>query len=109
LRSLDCPDLESLFEVIIVAGENDISPKPAPMPFSPVLERLGINPTDAIYVGDDWRIDICGAQEVGIQPVWLKPHSISLNWPLIETPVLIITILGPLLDLENIRLPQSPE
>lgn len=79
------------------------------MPFFSCLERLGINPTDAIYVGGDWRINICGTQEVGIQPVWLKHHSIPLNWPLIETLVLIITNLEPLLDLENTRLPPSPE
>ena len=81
------PDLESLFEVVIVAGENDISPKPDPMPFLVCLEKLGIDPIAAIYVGDDWRIDVCGAQAVGIQPVWLKHHSISRNWPLIETTV----------------------
>ena len=99
------PDLESFFEVVIVAGENDMHPKPNPMPFLTCLEKLGIDPANAIYVGDDWRIDICGAQAVGIQPVWLKHHSISRNWPLIETPVPEITSLEPLLDLENIRLP----
>lgn len=99
------PDLESLFEVVIVAGENDISPKPDPMPFLVCLEKLGIDPTAAIYVGDDWRIDVCGAQAVGIQPVWLKHHSISRNWPLIETPVPIITSLESLLELDTLRLP----
>jgi len=99
------PDLESLFEVVIVAGENDISPKPDQMPFLVCLEKLGIDPTAAIYVGDDWKIDVCGAQAVGIQPVWLKHHSISRNWPLIETTVPIITSLKPLLDLENFLLP----
>ena len=98
------PDLKNLFEVIIVAGEKDISQKPAPMPFLTCLERLGINPSDAIYVGDDWRIDVCGAQDVGIQPIWLKHHSIPRNWPLIETTVPIIYNLEQLLDLENIRL-----
>lgn len=99
------PDLESLFEVVIIAGENDISPKPDPMPFLICLEKLGIDPTAAIYIGDDWIIDVCGAQAVGIQPIWLKHHSISRNWPLIETQVPIITSLEPLLDLENLRFP----
>ncbi len=98
------PDLESLFEVVIVAGENEVPPKPDPMPFLMCLEKLGVDPANAIYVGDDWRIDICGAQAVGIQPVWLKHHSISRNWPLIETTVPMITSLEQLLDLENIRL-----
>ncbi len=98
------PDLESFFEVVIVAGENDIPPKPAPMPFLLCLEKLGLEPADAIYVGDDWRNDICGAEAVGIQPIWLKHHTISRNWQIIETQVPVITNLKPLLDLESIGL-----
>ena len=98
------PDLESLFEVVIVAGENDIPPKPNPMPFLLCLEKLGIDPVNAVYVGDDWRNDICGAEAVGIQPIWLKHHSISRNWQLIETQAPVMTSLEPLLDLESIGL-----
>ncbi|NQU30730.1 MAG: HAD family hydrolase [Anaerolineae bacterium] len=99
------PELENLFEVLIVAGENNIPPKPDPIPFLTCLERLGIDPVNAIYIGDDWRIDICGAEAAGIQPVWLKHHSISRNWPLIEYPGPTIINLEQLLDLENIGLP----
>ena len=99
------PELENLFEVLIVAGVNNIPPKPDPIPFLTCLERLGIDPVNAIYVGDDWRIDICGAKAAGIQPVWLKHHSISRNWPLIENPGPTIINLEQLLDLENIGFP----
>ena len=99
------PEIESLFEVIIVAGENDVPPKPDSKSFIKCLGILGIDPSNAIFVGDDWRIDICGAQAAGIHPVWIKHHSISRNWPLIETPGPIITSLEQLLSLENIGLP----
>ncbi|MBT3187965.1 MAG: HAD-IA family hydrolase [Anaerolineae bacterium] len=93
------PDLESLFEVIIVAGENDIPPKPDPKPFLTCLENLEIKASEAVYVGDDFKNDILGAKAVGIKPVWLKHHSISRNWHSMETTVLTITSLKALLDL----------
>jgi putative hydrolase of the HAD superfamily len=92
------PDLKSFFEVIIVAGEAGVPAKPNRVPFLICLKKLGIGPAEAIYVGDDWRIDICGAKEVGIQPVWLQHHSVSRKWPSVETSVPVITSLEQLLD-----------
>ena len=96
------PELKGFFEVIVVAGEAGVPPKPNREPFLLCLEKLGADPTEAIYVGDDWRIDICGAKGAGIQPVWLQHHSVSRKWPLVETPVPVITSLEQLLDLESI-------
>ena len=75
------PELERFFEVIVVAGEKDIPPKPDPQPFQKCLEAMNLAPKEAVYVGDDWRIDICGARDMGIQPVWLQHHSVKRNWP----------------------------
>jgi HAD superfamily hydrolase (TIGR01549 family) len=91
------PELAASFEVIIVAGEAGLPPKPHPEPFLICLEKLGIAPAEAIYVGDDWRIDICGAQEVGIRPIWLQHHSVPRKWPSVETSVPVITGLEQLL------------
>jgi len=55
-------DLESYFEIIIVAGEAGIPPKPNWTPFLLCLEKLGIVPSEAVYIGDDSQIDIHGAQ-----------------------------------------------
>ena len=54
---------------------------------------------EAVFVGDDWRIDICGAKNAGIQPVWLKHHSVKRNWPDVDTDSPIITRLDQLIDL----------
>jgi len=97
-RLTQFPELEVFFEVIIVAGEAGVPPKPNREPFLLCLERLGVAPAEAIHVGDDWRIDICGAKEVGIQPVWLQHHSVSRKWPSVETSVPVITSLEQLLD-----------
>ena len=95
-------NLERFFKVIIVAGEGEVPPKPDRVPFRLCLERLDIVPDEAVYVGDDWRIDICGARETGIHPVWLQHHSVSRNWPVVETSLPIITSLDQLLDLERL-------
>jgi len=96
------PEFEKFFEVIIVAGESGVPPKPAPEPFLLCLKGLGVSPAEAVYVGDDWRIDICGARDVGIHPIWLQHHSVRRSWPVVETSVPIITSLDPLLGLETI-------
>ncbi len=84
------PDLESFFEIIIVAGEAGVPPKPNPAPFLLCLGRLGIVPSEAVFIGDDLRIDIHGARAVGIQPVWLKHYSVTRNWPEEETSAPVI-------------------
>jgi len=95
------PQLEKFFEVIIVAGESGIPAKPDPEPFRLCLKKLNITANEAIFIGDDWRIDICGAQNMGIRPVWLQHDSVKRNWPDVETDVPIITRLDRLSDLLN--------
>ena len=96
------PELEKFFQVILVAGEGDIPPKPAPEPFRLCLEKLEIAAGQAVYVGDDYRIDIRGAGDCGLHPVWLKHQAVRRNWPEVQTPVPVITSLKQLLDLDNI-------
>jgi HAD superfamily hydrolase (TIGR01549 family) len=92
------PEIEKFFKVIIVAGENGISPKPAPDPFRICLEKLQIRASEAVYVGDDFRIDVCGARDAGLHPIWLKHHGVKRNWPEVKTSVPVITSLEQLRD-----------
>jgi len=94
------PELETYFKVIIVAGENSIPPKPDPEPFRLCLQELNLKPSEAVYVGDDYRIDVCGAKDAGLHAVWIKHHCVSRSWPEVETSVPIITHLNQLLDIE---------
>jgi len=93
------PQFERFFQVIIVAGESGILPKPHIDPFRLCMEKLNIFPQEAVFVGDDWRIDICGAKNAGIQPVWLQHYSVKRHWPDVETAVPIITRLDELFEL----------
>jgi HAD superfamily hydrolase (TIGR01549 family) len=96
------PELEKYFKVIIVAGEGGILPKPDPQPFRMCLEELDLDPSEAVYVGDDYRIDICGAGDSGLNPVWIKHHLVKRNWPDVETAAPIISSLDELLELEKL-------
>jgi HAD superfamily hydrolase (TIGR01549 family) len=94
------PALMRFFEMIVVAGEGGIPAKPDPLPFRLCLDQLGIAPDEAVYVGDDWRIDVCGSEAVGMHPVWLRHRSLRRNWPQVETSAPVIDCLERLFDIE---------
>ena len=96
------PELDKYFQVVIVAGEEGIPPKPDPGPFRMCLQELGIHATEAVYVGDDYRIDICGAREAGLQPIWIKHHLVKRNWPDVAAEITVISSLDKLLELEKL-------
>ena len=90
------PELAALFAATGVAGENGVPTKPDARPFAACLAQLGVAAEDAVYVGDDWRIDVCGARDMGMHPVWLKHHSVKRNYPDVDAAAPIITSLNEL-------------
>ncbi len=100
-RISDWPELRALVEVVIVAGENDLPPKPDPKPFQAALDALQLQPAEAMYVGDDWRIDVEGSRQCGMHPVWLKHESVKRNWPSIDS--------GTVPVIQNLKALLSPE
>jgi putative hydrolase of the HAD superfamily len=63
--------------------------KPNPAPFNRALELLQVAPHDAIFVGDDVRWDLVGAQNAGIRPVLLRItiHRLSDVLDLMGSPM----------------------
>ena len=57
--------------------------KPNPAPFQRALELIHVAPADAMFVGDDARWDLIGAQNAGLRPVLLRPSLV----PVIEGSV----------------------
>jgi putative hydrolase of the HAD superfamily len=62
--------------------------KPDPRLMLTALKQLGVEPGEAIYVGDSWMRDVEGAQAAGIHPVWVRrekrvieppPHDFSVD------------------------------
>ena len=68
--------------------------KPNPAPFRRALELIHVAPADAIFVGDDARWDLVGAQNAGLRPVLIRPSVV----PVIEGSV-GINRLSDVLDL----------
>uniref|UniRef100_A0A2P2IUH6 Haloacid dehalogenase-like hydrolase domain-containing protein 3 n=1 Tax=Rhizophora mucronata TaxID=61149 RepID=A0A2P2IUH6_RHIMU len=66
LQALDC---DHWFDAMAVSAEV-AAEKPNPMIFLKACELLGVNPEDAVHVGDDRRNDIWGARDAGCD-AWL--------------------------------------
>jgi len=63
--------LHHMFDTVI-AFEDTGERKPSPVPFRLALERIGIEPTEALMVGDWPERDIAGAGELGIHTVFAR-------------------------------------
>jgi putative hydrolase of the HAD superfamily len=79
--------LNPFFDVTIISGEEGFR-KPHPLVFYRLVEGLGVEADQTIYVGDDPEPDIIGAQEAGLRPVWTTyvekkelPFSLNVSTP----------------------------
>lgn len=68
---LEKTGLVRFFKVVICSRDLGIR-KPNPHIFTYVLEKLGVDPGEAVHVGDSVEADMEGALNVGIQPIWIK-------------------------------------
>jgi putative hydrolase of the HAD superfamily len=66
--------------------------KPHPAPFHRALALLSVPASEAVFVGDDPRWDIVGAERVGLRPILLSPDGGTR-----DTPYTIIRHLGEVL------------
>lgn len=66
------------FERIVISEEVGWR-KPKPIIFTTTMELMGINPRDALFVGDNFSADICGAKAVGMDAVWLNYKKESVE------------------------------
>lgn len=94
--------VEKYFDAVVIAGEDGIPAKPDPLPFRMVLDKLCVRPEEAVYVGDDYRIDIEGSKGAGMIPVWLKHYSVERNWPVPAFRVAEITTLNELIEMDKL-------
>ena len=69
-RKLAAVGLGDRFEVVVASGAEGVV-KPDPAIFRIACERLGVDPADAVYVGDRLRTDAIGAASAGLAGVWI--------------------------------------
>ena len=65
---IDKLGLGPFFDVVLISGELGFR-KPHPLVFRQLIEHLGVEKDQILYVGDDPEPDITGAQKAGLQPV----------------------------------------
>jgi HAD superfamily hydrolase (TIGR01549 family) len=102
--------LDELFDFVL-ASEAEGQAKPGPLLFEKALDLAGVQPEEAVHVGDNYREDVEGAHAVGITAVLLSrestepsPHSPTIRnleqlFPLLEAGD---WIQGQLIDGEGV-------
>jgi putative hydrolase of the HAD superfamily len=78
---IDKLGLNPFFDVVLISGELGYR-KPHPLVFHQLIEHLGVEKDQILYVGDDPEPDITGAQNAGLQPV-LTTYVRDQNIPFI--------------------------
>ncbi|MED4752673.1 HAD family hydrolase [Brevibacillus choshinensis] len=49
--------------------------KPDPRIYATVLEELGVEASQVLFVGDTWEADVSGAMDAGLSAVWINPRG----------------------------------
>lgn len=62
---------------VIASGDVGVA-KPDPRIFAHAVERFGVRPGEAVYVGDRVRVDALGAAAAGLHGVWIDREQ--LGW-----------------------------
>lgn len=87
-----------LLDVAVFSSEVGIS-KPDPRIFILVSERLGLEPTACVYVGDGGSDELTGAAEVGMHPIRVETDQFRIDpetaeWPAIKTLSELPNLIG---------------
>ncbi|MCR5068086.1 MAG: HAD family hydrolase [Erysipelotrichaceae bacterium] len=71
---IDRNGLRDYFDFIVISADVG-SEKPDPLMYQMALDHFGIQPEEAVYVGDTFGKDILGAHNIGIRPIWIWPDD----------------------------------
>jgi HAD superfamily hydrolase (TIGR01549 family) len=70
--------LDQHFSVSLAAHQFGCA-KPDPKIFCAMIEHLKLSPSELMYIGDDLRLDVQGAQQVGMAATWVNRNARSLT------------------------------
>jgi HAD superfamily hydrolase (TIGR01549 family) len=74
---LEREGIAGLFDTIVISDEVGWR-KPKPVIFETALGRMGLRPTEALFVGDRADIDVIGARAVGMPTAWINREASGL-------------------------------
>jgi putative hydrolase of the HAD superfamily len=60
---------------VVVTSQDAGSNKPQPEIFQEASRRAGVSPAEAIYVGDQYQVDVLGARGAGMKGILLDRHG----------------------------------
>ncbi len=88
---------KDLFDAIVIAGEDTDNPKPHPEAFYYLAKKLGVKPSEIVYVGDDYLVDAIGSLRAGFSPALiLRSH---LRFKVNKKPLEEILVVNRLSDI----------
>jgi putative hydrolase of the HAD superfamily len=70
LKKLERTDLARFFGLMVTPNDGGV-PKPHPGIFVEACRQAQVPVGDAIYVGDNWDLDVLGSRAAGMQAIWL--------------------------------------
>ena len=80
---LELLGIDRLVDFVLVSEEFGVA-KPEPAIFCEALRLAGVQPEEAIFVGDSVEFDMAGAQAAGIPTIWLNRQK--LPWTALGPP-----------------------
>jgi len=66
--------LPSWLDIVVTSLDSGFN-KPRPEIFQEALKRAGVQPSEAVYVGDQYQVDCVGANQAGIRGILLDRHG----------------------------------
>lgn len=67
--------LDPYLDFIVTSGEAG-SDKPQPEIFLHALKKAGVDPSEAVHIGDQYKIDAVGAMNAGIKPIIIDRNNL---------------------------------
>ncbi len=66
--------LESYIDFVVTSKEAGAD-KPSPPIFLAALDKAGVNASEAVHVGDQYKLDVIGARGIGIKPILVDRYD----------------------------------
>jgi putative hydrolase of the HAD superfamily len=79
LEAIDNAGLSDMVDVVVSSAWVGAR-KPHPRIYADTLARIGIEPRDALFVGDTWTCDVDGPRRFGMQPVYLRRRHFGTDF-----------------------------
>lgn len=90
--------IEDYFQIILVSEWEDIK-KPNPQIFSRAADKLGVLPSECVFIGDHPENDVQGAKNVGMIGVWKK----DVQWMDIQAEYVVDDLMDILAIVDEFR------